>query len=267
MRLFHHGCIEAGQAFQKEFLRYPQFSADSLLGVQMRLHAHGCRIMGEIITLLMNGYADGALARWRTLHEIAVTSLMLAKFGQPAAEEYIRHGIVRSVAGMEEYQKTAHLMKREPYSENEMKSARGLRDELLSEFGLHLKGQNGWAKKFISNCRFKDMESAVGLAHWRNDYALASQDVHATYREMRTLLGMSEMKADGLLCGPSDAGMTDPAHRAALSLSMITATFITTYAGNNRSPIEYGVSAVFMMLLKSLADDIGERFLEIEKKR
>lgn len=115
--------LEAGMEFQKQFLKYPQFVSDSLLGVLMRHHANACRITGEIIVLLKNGYADGALARWRTLFEIFITCLVIKKYGKEAAEDYIRHGIVKSVEGMEEYQKTALEMNLEPYNEKELDAA------------------------------------------------------------------------------------------------------------------------------------------------
>lgn len=99
--------IEAGMEFQKHFLTIPEYETDPLLGVLMRQHANACRITGEIILLLKGGYPDGALARWRSLFEVAVTCLFINKYGRDAAIDYIRHGRVKAVEGMEEYQKTA----------------------------------------------------------------------------------------------------------------------------------------------------------------
>jgi hypothetical protein len=39
--------------------------------VLSRLHARSCQVSKEIFTLLKCGFADGAHARWRTLHELA----------------------------------------------------------------------------------------------------------------------------------------------------------------------------------------------------
>ena len=36
------------------------------------LHARSCQVTREIVALIEAGYADGAMARWRTLHEISV---------------------------------------------------------------------------------------------------------------------------------------------------------------------------------------------------
>jgi len=48
----------------------------------VRLQAGAARVAGEIYALLLSGYASGAHARWRTLHEIAVTALFIAQRGQ-----------------------------------------------------------------------------------------------------------------------------------------------------------------------------------------
>jgi len=112
--------IEAGMKFQKEFLKFNEYVNDPLLGVLMIQHANACRITGEIIHLLKGGYADGAIARWRTLFEIAVTSLVLRKHGKESAIDYIKHGQLKSIEGMEEHQKTANAMNVEPFSQEEI---------------------------------------------------------------------------------------------------------------------------------------------------
>jgi hypothetical protein len=40
----------------------------------IRLLVRGCQVTDEILCLLENGFADGAMARWRTLHEITVVA-------------------------------------------------------------------------------------------------------------------------------------------------------------------------------------------------
>jgi hypothetical protein len=40
---------------------------DLLLGALMRIHSRSVRVAREILILMRNGYAEGALARWRTL--------------------------------------------------------------------------------------------------------------------------------------------------------------------------------------------------------
>lgn len=203
LRMFRCLCLEAGHAFQQEFLRHPKYKGDVLLGVLMRLHARACRVTGEVVALLINGYPDGAMSRWRTLHEMAVTALVLRKYERAAAEDYIRHALVESVKGMERYQQTASAMGREPYSTEELEKARELRNKILLAYGENFKGRNGWAQRYIGANSFAKLQSAVGLEKWDNDYSWASLDIHSAYREMKSLLGMAEAKEEVLLAGPS----------------------------------------------------------------
>lgn len=43
----------------------------------------------EIICLLKGGFPDGALARWRSLHELTVTAMYISKHGEGAAVPYL----------------------------------------------------------------------------------------------------------------------------------------------------------------------------------
>jgi hypothetical protein len=266
LQLFRLCCIEAGQEFQEEFLKYPQFINDPLLGVLMRLHAHACRITGEIIASLTNGYADGALSRWRTLHEMAVTALLLQKYGKPAAEDYIRYGLIQSVNGMEGYQETAAAMRRQPYSPEELEEAKQLREAILDDYGQDFLSRNGWARKYVGGSRFDKLQKAVGLDKWRNDYAIASRDIHTDYRDMQSLYAMSEAKQEVLLCGQSNSGMVEPAHCTAIALLQITATFILTYVNDESCPIDHTDSVIYAKLLERLEGEIGDTFLTLSKK-
>jgi hypothetical protein len=44
-------------------------NSNHLIEVLTRLHARACQVVDEILVLLSAGFADGAMARWRTLHE------------------------------------------------------------------------------------------------------------------------------------------------------------------------------------------------------
>lgn len=50
---------------------------DYVFDALTRLHARGCQVSREILTLLKSGYADGADARWRSLHELATTAFFI----------------------------------------------------------------------------------------------------------------------------------------------------------------------------------------------
>jgi len=62
--------------------------------VLTRLHVRACQVSDEVITLLENGFADGAMARWRTLHELGVVATLIADGDERLAERYIHHDAV-----------------------------------------------------------------------------------------------------------------------------------------------------------------------------
>jgi hypothetical protein len=269
LKLFRCCCMEAGQEFQREFLRHEQFTTDPLLGVLMQLHAQACRTMGEITVLLINGYADAAFSRWRTLHEIAVTALLLGgkgrsiQAGREIAEDYIHTGILRSVDGMKAYQVTAPLMHREPDTDAELQHAEELRNEILRTCSDRFRSCKHWAQTHFNANRFKDLQRIAGLQQWWSDYEIASQDVHVNHRELNALYAMSEANDELLLCGPSNSGMTEPAHSSAIALSQVTSAFISTYVDSENCPINYTSFALWILLIDRLCAQVGDTFMRI----
>lgn len=250
--------LEAGIEFRKQFLLIPDYHTDPLLGVLMMHHANACRISGEIIHLLEGGYPDAALARWRTLYEISVTCLVIQKYGKDAAIDYINHGRLKAVEGMEEYQKTAKEMGVEPYSSEEMYIAKNLKEEIT-------KGENHfhWAKKYTGFSKFEKLREHVGLGKWSNIYKLASRNVHADYTDMLSLNAMSETKEKVLLTGQSSSGMTGPAHYTAIALSQITTAYLTAYI-HDETRLDYTNSLIFIKLINSYVDEVGSAFLSVQ---
>ncbi len=74
---------------------------------------------------------------------------------------------------------------------------------------------------------------------------------------MRNRLGLCEAKADILLVGQSNSGMTDPAHAAAISLSQITITLLFL-----EPTIDHIVIA---RIIQDYSDEVGNTFLRIDK--
>jgi len=65
--------FEAGTDFGES--RAEQLGQRAVFKILTRLHARGCRIAEEILVLLKNGYGQGALARWRSLHEVTCVAM------------------------------------------------------------------------------------------------------------------------------------------------------------------------------------------------
>ncbi len=76
---------------------------DFVFDVVIRLHARACQIASEVLKLLKSGFADGAHARWRSLHEVAVVALFIHKHGNDVAEKYLLHDVVESYRAATQY--------------------------------------------------------------------------------------------------------------------------------------------------------------------
>lgn len=80
---------EIGQAVNNSLRQDAAANNDALFEALITNHARAIVVSREILALMVAGFPDGALGRWRTLHEIAVESAFLKKFGSAAAEGYI----------------------------------------------------------------------------------------------------------------------------------------------------------------------------------
>ncbi len=130
-------------------------------------------IVGEVLVLARHGYADGALARWRSLHEVCVVAMYLAQRDERCSTMYLSHHKV------EEY----HLLGAEGISLRADRYATDLRAKriaLVARFGEAFAADYGWAAVDLGRKRvtFRDLEEKVGMEKLRHGYKRASNAVH-----------------------------------------------------------------------------------------
>jgi hypothetical protein len=217
-------CEEAGSDFNTEERPRAIETNDVVFDALMTLHARALLVANEILWLLRGGFADGALARWRTLHEIAVVAHFLSQSDRETAERYLLSFHIQAYRAICQYQEYADRAGLEPFSQQEMEQARRMRDEVVARYGASIKHEYGWASRALgkANPSLHDIERSVNLDHWRPRYKWASQYTQANYKPPATLLGMSEANEPLLLVGPSNSDLTDPTHMMAISLVQVT---------------------------------------------
>lgn len=135
---------ELGANVNEELRNCPEPNSEHLIEVITRSHARSCQIVEEIICLLCAGYADGAMARWRTLHEVAVVALFIAAQGENLAERYVLHQIVESKRAAIDYEKCRERLGYEPLKKIEIETLENSYDALIARFGPSFKSQYGW---------------------------------------------------------------------------------------------------------------------------
>jgi len=191
--------------------------------ILIRSLVRACQVADEIICLLENGFADGAMARWRTLHEIAVVAAVISQHGGSIAERYLDHQAVESKRALDRFLACYKDLGYKPIPAREQKRIVKAYDKAIGKYGPSFKSEYGWAALHLNNQRptFADLEKAAGRAEMRSHYQMGNDNIHAGIKSMFVRLGLPDY--DGLLSGRSNFGLAEPGQNAAHTLTQISA--------------------------------------------
>jgi hypothetical protein len=241
-----------------------------------RLHAGASRVAGEILRLLLSGYASGAHGRWRTLHEISVIALFISQEEAEVAERYHNHRFVKSYEDAVDHRRFASRLNHEPFSDEEFAAIEAGYKGILNRYGPEFRGPFGWARAALEqrNPTFKGrigiehIQDAIRIEHWRPYYRMASHAVHPSATFLRFNLG-APSDSPILLAGPSNAGLAEPGQGALLSLGHATAALLT-YDGSDApltSYIQQRMEMIAMVLaLNEIIGSACETFAKVEEQ-
>ena len=174
LHLLVYSCFEIGEVFNSEVRGEEDIAGDFLFEALSRLHGRGCQTAFEVLSLLEGGYANGANARWRTLHEVAVVSCFLTQVGQETAERYLLHNVIESRRVMRQYREFTERLGLEPAEEEEIEHLEESAEELISRFDKPFKEEWGWAAEALGSPRptFREIEESTNLRHLRLSFIL-----------------------------------------------------------------------------------------------
>ncbi len=214
---------------------------------------------------MKSGFARDALARQRTLHELAVVASLLKEHGPSLAERFLAHETIETCAAAEQYEQSYLRLGLEPPDPDNLAKLQDERTRLCQQFGEDFKNNYGWATPIVVKSkkpRFQDLEQASGLAHLRPYYRMAGYGIHATAKGMVFDIGSLQSLAGGsrgLLAGASNAGLADPGHGSLISLNQCTAALLTS-----KTDIE---AVAALQTLQSFVDRAGQAFLEVHQEQ
>ncbi|HFR3896685.1 TPA: DUF5677 domain-containing protein [Streptococcus suis] len=156
------------------------------------IHGRGLQQFLEIITLMKNGFADAAYARWRSLYELNIIASFISKYGEKVAESYISSR----------------------NSEDRYEWARAC-------------GEFNPKKKFI---RFDDIKNKADFPSnlWQHQYQLANEVTHPSSQGTFNRLGTIPSE-EIISVGRTDYGLTTPGEHSAITLAQLTGKFLTVY--------------------------------------
>ncbi len=229
-----------------------------LIAVLTRLHARACQVANEILTLLKDGFADGAMARWRTLHEIAVVATFVRDRGDAMAERYLLHDRVESYKAMLLYQKHARRLGLKPMSARERRIVTASFNAMITRFGKPFGSEFGWASETpTERPNFSEIEAKISVDHWRPYYKLASHNVHANPKGILFKMGLAPER-DLLLTGPSNYGLADPGQNTALTLNQVSAAL-----GSIAPTLD---TNVLLKVLLTVSNEVGDAFVQTQQR-
>lgn len=258
LEMFIVVCMEMAEVLSARWPWRESPDRSLVFDVLRRLQARACQVAWEIVTLLKSGYAPAAHARWRTLHETAVTAHFIEKHGKDAAERYLLHEHVEALKAARQYQLYCRQLGYRRFSRKQMAEFRRNYNATLKKHGPYFKDDYGWAAVTLGRKRvtFADLEKSVRLQHLRPFYRMASYPVHATVKAIRPSLALAP-GTDVLLTGPSNMGLPDPGHSAAISLTQITITLAMLWLTSD--------SLALTRVLLLFTDEIGDAFLKAQR--
>lgn len=253
--------LELGEKSNAEGRPRAAIDKDLSFEVLTRLHGRACRIAQEVVLLLEGGFPSGAYARWRALHEVAVTSNLIRRYGNELATRYLEHESIERIDAMRVNQKHHEKTGMEPYSPEELARADEIEASLVKRFGKGFKSDYGWAASItgIGRPTFTDLEQQAGLAYLRPYYKLACDDIHAGARAIKFNIGVAGEMSDFILAGPTDAGMSYPGQNTAISLMQVNVSIVS------RPPKTEDV--VILGALQELSREVCYAFANTEKEQ
>lgn len=161
----------------------------------MHLHGRALQQFLEIITLMKNGFADGAYARWRSMYELAIISSFISEHGESVAKEFIN----------------SH--------NTEDRYQWALKSNLFNK------------KRRVT---FSDIEKKcrIDAQVWKEQYTLANRVIHASPQATFSRLSNTGTE-DRIPVGRSNFGHPTPAEHSAISLAQITSNFLTVHTSKD----------------------------------
>jgi hypothetical protein len=276
-----------GDDFNRFFRPFAVKKQDHKFEALIRLHANAALICGEVLELLRGGYASGAHARWRSLHETAVVALFIGSETRETAERFLLHRLVKSYEDACSFQKHCERLGQKPISKEELANIERAYQQTLERFGTDFVGSYGWAKMALNgrnpgrkgNVRFSDLEEAVSVDFWTPYYRWASHSVHSTASTVYNNIASFPGKEFPMLADPSNYGLADPGHGALLSMNNVSASLMMSAVelhefpekdvgvkdlANSMQP-NFRVQATVKTLAK-LAERAGDAFLHTQKQ-
>jgi len=220
--------FESGEKSKKKLYKTKNNTNNFKYEALVKIHARALHISNEIAALLKSGYADGAYARWRSLHELYVISFFLKDNDNEISKRYLEHSIIRSFKEGMDYKLYYKKLGYPPPDRKKVLALKKKTKRLCDKYDDKFQKNYGWIPSAILKDRnFRALEKAVKLDKLRPFYNLACDAHHGGSKGFYRLGLMDDFQKEMFLIGPSNYGLADPLQNTAISLLHITSCLLT----------------------------------------
>lgn len=244
-----------------------KYTVSLTFDVLMKLYAKAVVISKEIHTLLKSGFSDGAMSRWRSLHEYNVYFHNLTsrytdeKFTNDLICKFVDYSII------ENYQELTKYRKKDSDFEIDRIEANNIKKEyyaVLKKHGRDFYKSYSWAKTFFPSkdrIYFSDLEKNAGIDHLSIYYKQANYHIHASPTGLYNSLGNindDRVQQYGYVLGPSNYGLSIPGQLTIISLAQMSIALLLLNSNMDR--------LIRATVLKKYMDSATTEFEDIQNQ-
>ncbi|EOW9526598.1 DUF5677 domain-containing protein [Bacillus cytotoxicus] len=212
-----------------------EYSISVTFDVIMRLFAKAIVISKEINTLLKSGFSDGAMSRWRSLHECNVYFRNLtSRYGD---KEFTNDLICKFIdySFVEDYQELTKYRKKDDDFKLDRIEANNIEKDykaVLKKYGNDFRKPYSWAKALFPSkdkIYFSDLEKNAGIDRLSIYYKQANYHIHASPNGLYNSLGNIQderVQKHEYVFGPSNYGLSTPGQLTIISLMQISTSLL-----------------------------------------
>lgn len=251
--------LESGQEQQQKLINKEDGKDNFKREALLKIHARALHISNEILVLLKAGYADGANARWRSLHELAVVAFFLLDQRDEVSKRYLEHTTIKAYKQAQDYRTCYKRLGYPPFDRKTYNQHKKEKEFLINKYGKGFNGEWGWIPESILKCRnFRELEKIVKLDHWYPFYSLSCDAVHAGSKGFYRLGLMDDYQDEVMLIGPTNYGLADVFQNASISLLHVSLCLLRLESDFD--------SIIQMQILGKYASELGVKASEIQLK-
>ena len=251
--------LESGEEHTNKLRKTTDNTNNFKQEVLIKIHARALQISNEILVLLKSGYADGANARWRSLHELAVISFFLLHNDNNVAKRYLEHEIIKTFKEAEVYRAYYKKLRYPPMEIKEFNKIKNEKEDICNKYNDRFQDDYGWIpRSLLKDRNFKALEKLVKLDKLRPFYNFSSNSIHGGAKGFYRLGLMDYSQDKILLAGASNFGLANPLQNTAISLSHVNVCLL-----NLKPDFE---TIMLMQVMSSYVDEIGIKAVSIQKQ-